>query len=79
MDNMQKYRQVFQEVFGVAPEALDGSFTFGAVDKWDSMAHMELISRLEETFDVFFETKDILGYGSYENGMRILRGYGVDI
>ena len=78
MNNLQAYQHVFMEAFGVEPEVLNDTFTFQTIQEWDSMAHMSLISQLEETFDVFFETEDILNYGSYLNGMEILRRYGIE-
>lgn len=78
MDNLQKYNDVFCKVLNVNAEVLDGNFTFKAVPQWDSVAHLSLISELEETFDVFFESEDILHYGSYENGKEILKRYGVE-
>ena len=42
------------------------------------MTHLTLISELEATFDVLFETEDILHFGGFLNGMKILAGYGVD-
>ena len=79
MTNLEKYKDVFVRIFNVNPSVLDDSFTFKDVDIWDSVAHLSLISELEEVFDVMFESEDILHYGSYENGISILRKYGVDI
>ena len=53
-------------------------FNFKDVDKWDSLTHLTLISELEATFDVMFETEDILHYGGYMNGIEILKRYGVE-
>lgn len=78
MNNTEKYIQVFRTVFQVNEEALDENFTFANIEMWDSLAHMTLITKLEETFGVIFCTEDILGYGSFRNGMRILEKYGVD-
>ena len=39
---------------------------------------MTLITKLEETFGLMFDTEDILNYGSYLNGKKILEKYGVD-
>lgn len=78
MSNKEKYMHIFVEVFGADAPALDGSFTFAQVDQWDSLAHLTLISELEETFDVVFETNDILHFGGYTNGMEVLKRYGVD-
>ena len=78
MTNMEKYNRVFMEVLGVKESALNESFTFKAVPQWDSVAHLSLISALEDTFDVMFESQDILHYESYQNGIRILQKYGID-
>ena len=77
MTNLEKYNQVFVRVFGVSEGALGEAFTFRDVPQWDSVAHLSLISELEETFDVMFEAEDILHYGSYENGKKILERYGI--
>ncbi len=79
MTNLEKYNQVFMRVLGVGEAALNDAFTFKDVPQWDSVAHLSLISELEETFDVMFESEDILHYGSYENGKKILGRYGVSI
>ena len=52
---------------------------FKNVSKWDSVAHLSLISELEDAFDVMFDSEDILHYESYENGKRILEKYGIII
>lgn len=77
MSNLEKYRKIFMEVFGVQEDALDEKFVFGEVDGWDSLAHMTLITELEDAFDVMFETEDMVNYHSYENGIKILKKYGV--
>ena len=78
MSNLEKYKSVFAGTFGVPEDALGENFTFKDVPEWDSVAHLSLISELEDTFDVFFESEDILHYGSYLNGIEILKRYGVD-
>ena len=77
MDNLQKYNDVFCKVLNVNADVLNENFTFKAVPQWDSVAHLSLITELEETFDVFFESEDILHYESYENGKEILKRHGV--
>jgi len=79
MENLLKYNEIFTKVFNVKENMLDKSFTFKDVDAWDSIAHLSLISELEDTFDIMFETEDILHYESYLNGLNILRKYGVEI
>lgn len=78
MENLQKYKNVFMDVFNVNASELDENFTFKDVKRWDSVAHLTLISELEDSFDVLFESEDILHFGSYLNGIEILKRYGVD-
>ena len=78
MDNLQKYKDVFVNVFGVNESVLNEGFTFNDVARWDSVAHLSLISELEDAFDVMFESNDILHYGSFLNGIEILKKYGID-
>ena len=51
MTNLEKYNQVFMEHFEISAEELPG-LKYRSYAKWDSMAHMELCSILEETFDI---------------------------
>lgn len=39
---------------------------------------MGLIADLETVFDVMLDTEEILNFGSYENGKKILQSKGVD-
>lgn len=78
MKNLEQYKKIFEEIFEVDEKILDENFTFKDVDKWDSLTHLNLITTLEETFDVMFDTEDILHYGSYLNGIEILKKYGVN-
>ena len=79
MDNLKKYKEIFCRVLSVDEDVLNENFTFKEVPQWDSVSHLSLISDLEEEFDVLFESDDILHYGSYVNGIEILKRYGVEI
>lgn len=79
MTNLERYNKIFMDVFNVNASQLNESFTFKTVPQWDSVAHLSLISELEDAFDILFDSEDILHYGSYENGKKILKKYSVDI
>ena len=79
MSNKEKYQNIFVSIFNVEVENLNNTFNFKDVEKWDSLTHLTLISELEDAFDVLFETDDILHFGGYENGKKILSRYGVKI
>ncbi len=78
MENRKKYEKVFCEIFDVKQDVLNETFTFSDVEAWDSLVHLTLIAELEEKFDIMFSADDILHFGSYLNGMKLLQRYGVD-
>ena len=78
MNNLEKYDHIFIQVLNASKKQLNETFTFKNVPQWDSVAHLSLISELEDAFDIMFDSEDILHYGSYENGKKILEKYGVD-
>lgn len=78
MTNLEKYIDVFKNIFDVEESDLDDDFTFSNISKWDSLTHLTLITTLEDTFDVMFDTEDILHYDSFKNGINILGKYGVE-
>lgn len=78
MNNMEKYEKIFMDLFQIEKEDLNSDFTFADTEKWDSVIHLTLIAELEDTFGILFETEDILNYGSYLNGIEILKKYGVE-
>lgn len=78
MNNLDTYRQIFKDIFSVDESVLDDTFNFKDVDAWDSLTHLTLISELEGSFDVIFETDDILHFGGYMRGIEILKKYGIN-
>ena len=77
MTNLEKYQKIFCETFDVKLDDLNEQFTFSNIAAWDSLAHLSLISELEDAFNIMFETDDILHYGGYLNGIEILKRYGI--
>jgi len=46
---------------------------------WDSVAHMVLITVLEDVFDIQMDTDDVIDFSSYKKGIEILSKYGIII
>ena len=78
MENLNKYNTIFKNVFLTDESELNENFTILNIEKWDSVAHMHLISELEDAFNIMFDTNDIINFSSYKSGMEILNKYGVD-
>jgi len=79
MTNTEKYNQAFVTSLGVNPSRVADDFSFKDTQEWDSVAHLNLITNLEDAFDIMLESEDILHFGSYENGKKIMKKYGIDV
>lgn len=77
MSNNEKYYNIFKTVFDGCNVDFDENFTFERIEIWDSLTHMDLITKIEDEFGIMLRTEDILNFGSYENGKRILEKYGI--
>lgn len=77
MSNLEKYTQVFTELFGKSADEVK-KLHYQDIPEWDSVGHMTLVSQLEDTFDIMMETDDIIDFESYAKGLDILKKYHVD-
>lgn len=79
MTNLDKYNQAFMETFEITEDKLAG-LKYQDIEAWDSVGHMSLIGRLEDTFDIMMDTDDIIDFNSYEKGKELLAKaeYGVE-
>ena len=78
MTNLDKYLNVFIEVFEISAEEAQ-SLAYQGIPMWDSVGHMRLIAVLEETFDIMMDTDNIIDLSSFEKGKEILRKYNVEL
>lgn len=79
MSNLEKYNQIFTEVFGVDTSALNDSFGKDTVDQWDSVHQLNLVSLAEEAFDIMLDPEDIMGFTSYAAGKEILQNQDIEL
>ncbi len=79
MENLKKYNQVFMENFEIDEAVLAGNPTVLTLDGWNSLAQLNLITLLEDAFDIMFDPEDIVMLNSYESGKEILGRYGISM
>ena len=72
MTNLEKYNNIFVEVFGVDEAQLGEAFSKDSVSTWDSVHQLNIISMIEETFDLMLDPEDIMACTSYKAGKEIL-------
>jgi len=75
MSNSLKYKKTFIERLGVDDKIITDKLKYNNIPEWDSIAHMTLMSNLEEAFSITLETDDIVDFSSFKKGMDILGKY----
>ena len=79
MTNLEKYNQIFTEVFGVDASALNDNFSKDTVDQWDSVHQLDLVTLAEEAFDIMLDPEDIMAFTSYSIGKELMANQGIEI
>ncbi len=72
MTNLEKYNDIFVQVFGADIAQLGDNYSKGTVPEWDSVHQLNIISLMEETFDLMLDPEDIMACTSYNAGKEIL-------
>lgn len=79
MSNKEKYEKVFCSSFSLKKTDLKKDIKYNSVPKWDSVGHMAMIAKLEETFKITMEMDDIIDFSSYKTGIKLLKKYKIKI
>lgn len=74
----EKYKKAFITALSLSDDKNLVELKYNEIDEWDSIGHMTLISELEETFNISFDTDDIVNFSSYQEGKKILSKLGVN-
>lgn len=75
---MEEYIELFQKVFEVKAERVR-ELEYKKDGEWDSIGHMELVTAIEDAFDIILETEDIIALTSFQKGLQILSRYGIEL
>lgn len=79
MDNKQKYNEAFMKALEINADKLNADLAYGMISEWDSIGHMNLITEIEETFQIQLEPDDMMKISSYNEGKTVLKQYGIQI
>ncbi|GAA0554788.1 hypothetical protein GCM10010172_41760 [Paractinoplanes ferrugineus] len=79
MSTLQQLREAFRTALDLPADAPVDDLQYQDNEKWDSLAHMSLIAALEDEFGVMIDTDDVINLSSFQEAIKILGKYGVDI
>lgn len=76
--SIKEYKSIFASSLSIS-ENFDEKLEYNGIPEWDSIAHMTLISELENKFNISIETDDIIDFSSFKKGIEILGKYGIKL
>lgn len=76
MENIKKLESAFIESLNIEPSLLKDNLEYGS-NNWDSVAHMALITAIENEFDIMLDTEDVIDMSSFKKAKEIVAKYGV--
>jgi len=77
MENQEKLIEVFTKALGVSKDTIIDELQYNSIPEWDSVAHMLLITELEDSFDIMLDTDDIIDMSSPAKAREILVKYDI--
>ena len=78
MNAEDSLKSAFVEGLGLQDMVVDwSSLAYRGIPQWDSVAHMQVVAEIEDTFDIMLEVDDVIGLSSFEVSKGILSKYGV--
>lgn len=72
-------QQIFLDTFPLDPDVDWTAVRYGETPGWDSLAHMQLITELEDSCDILIDTDDVIDLSSFDKAVEILAKYGVAV
>ena len=78
MTNKEKLIKTFCDALGVDKSVITDEREYNSISQWDSVAHMVLIGKLEQVFDVMLDTDDIINMSTPKKAQEIIARHGVE-
>lgn len=74
-----RLEDVFASALQVDRDRVSDQLEYGSIKEWDSVAHMGLVSALEDEYNVMIDTDDVIDMSSVAKAKTILRKYGASV
>lgn len=75
--NTEKLRVVFAEALDIDVALITDELTYNSIPEWDSVAHMALVTEIDDQFDIMLDTDDVLDMSSFAKAKEILVKYDI--
>jgi acyl carrier protein len=75
--NNSKLINAFANALSIAKEKVTDTLKYQEIPEWDSVSHMILIAELEDVFEIFIDTEDVIDISSYVKAKEVLAKYNI--
>jgi len=79
MTNEDKIKQIFIKIFPEIVDDFDLNREQEDYENWDSFAHVNLVSEIEDQFNVELETDEIISISSAKSALELIKKKNNDI
>jgi len=79
MPSTDDLRKAFRSALELPDGEIVDSLTYRSIEAWDSVAHMVLVSEIEDVFDVMLETQEVIDMSSFAKAVDLLDKHGVSL
>lgn len=75
MSNSSMLKSIFIDVLELEETTDIDVLVYNSIPEWDSVAHMSLVSEIEDAFNIMLDTEDVLDMSSFSKAKEILTKY----
>jgi acyl carrier protein len=79
MTGLDRLKAAFVEALGIPADSNFDALVYAVTQGWDSVAHMNLVAEIENSFDIMFPTEDVINMNSFIKAKEIVTKLGVDL
>ena len=74
-NDINKLESIFADALGIPENEVVADLEYNSIPQWDSIAHMRLISAIEDVYDIMIDTEDVIGMSSVSIAKDIVKKY----
>ena len=79
MTGLDRLKAAFAQALGIPANSDFDTLQYAVTPGWDSVAHMNLVAEIENSFDIMFPTEDVIDMSSFGKAKEIVTKLGVDL
>lgn len=77
--SLERLKSAFYKALELSEQTELSQLAYGSIPEWDSLGHMALVSEVEDTFSIEFNTEEVINFSSFEVGIQLLRSREIEI